>query len=169
MMLSNKTGSEKLVKTTQRSALLAYLEKVLKQSDRAKLVASCLAASRPAVGKLSLEDIQKTVDNVPEAGDATMDAYFVQGWCPSLWLDLVSVFTMGHIGMTMIGNSSPSVPLLQLTKKVIDNQSKLDARVRCYHKMMTGVSNSAAKDVWAKMTELNNTTVEVGKYQFSAN
>ena len=169
MMLSNKTGSEKLVKTTQRSALLAYLEKVLKQSDRAKLVASCLAASRPAVGNLSLEDIQKTVDDVPEAGDATMDAYFVQGWCPSLWLDLVSVFTMGQIGMTMIGNSSPSVPLLQLTKKVIDNQSKLDARVRCYHKMMTGVSNSAAKDVWAKMTELNNTTVEVDKYEFSAN
>ena len=167
-MIMRHPGGAKLVKTTQRSALLDHLEKVLKQGDKVKMLNSSLVVSCPAMGDSKFQDIKDSVDLVPSPSDATTDEYFVRGWCPSLWLDLVSVYTMGKIGMALSKKTKPDFALLDLSRAIIDNQSKLDARVRCYHKAMTGVQNSASKQIWSTMTELSNTTTKVNAYKFDA-
>ena len=165
-LISKKNDCQALVKTTQRSALLSFLERILKQPDRVVLATSACIATRPAVGNMTVADLIRCIESVPSHSDVVLPGHFLNGWCPFLWLDIVCVHVMGQVGAVMDEKKKIDKQTLQLVKAIVGSQSKIDARVRCYHKIMTGINNHGSKEIWTKMTSINTENSTASEYEY---
>ena len=157
------------MKVTQWNVLLNFLEKVLKQNNTDDLVRSASLISKASLDTMSLQELDKTLEDIPSAGDITVSEHFVVGWCPSLWLDLACIMVMAEVGKILTGSGNVvkmSKHLQTLVNSIVNNQSKIDARVRCYFMSMTGVQNNEAKEIWLSMTAHNKDRTAVSTFHF---
>ena len=143
-----------LAVTYQKTCMVDHLEQVLKQADLKTLVQAARHVTKP-LELYGDEALVKDLNSAQITSGETLD--IVAGWPAEVFADLVCVSTMGRFGVTMVESSKPARETIHMCQAVIDNASKISARIRCYHKTLNGSGVHPAKRIWTGMIEAAKT------------
>jgi hypothetical protein len=102
-----------------------------------------------------MADVAKSLASITIVANAADDAELVYGWGPQLWVDLVFIHGVGIVGDHVLTKSRLDRSCRDFVKILVDNSSKMSARVRCYQKSINGsVVGQPSKQVWNAMQEI---------------
>jgi hypothetical protein len=77
----------------------------------------------------------------------------VLGWMPAMLVDVASIYCMAKAGEAILERRKIHKTLHPLVAAVVDNVSKISARIRCYHKAISSNTANASKAVWDRLVE----------------
>ena len=141
------------IAASQRTAVLAHLERILKMTDMVSMVAAigCYVA---CFRNMPLAAITEALEGA--LGSDTAAGEYFCGRLPHIFIGLISMYVLGEVGTMMERNSAKMTKeFFHLLKMVCENSCRISARVRCYHRGgINGMSKPPAKIIWQKVEEL---------------
>ena len=137
----------------QKTGLLAFAEKALKQNVLVNVVESLANLTRP-VSVLNKKRLANDIASFDVNCEDTL-----HGWHPQLWVDLICLYTLASVGWSMIKSTKQPRDVSNLVLKVIGRSSIFSPRVKCYLKVGSSASPPPVAQIWRYMEQITNEPV----------
>jgi hypothetical protein len=150
-MLANDQSS---LSHHQRAVTLSHMENILKLNEVKDIVTSANLLTKP----LHDVPINELAAFIRLAANSDGGAP-VLGWMPAMLVDVASIYCMAKAGEAILERRKIHKTLHPVVAAVVDNVSKISARIRCYHKAISSNTANASKAIWDRLVEFTQSQV----------